>query len=427
MATNPFEEIKKIMELREMGAISESEAAEMLAIVEQQYQPKNESEISAEKPKSFTDDDEPIKLSEEPDEFIIEIQEEKPKVFGDDDEKKSSSDHRNEKPKNFDFDEPKINKYSNESKTIISNKFVYLIAGFGLIFICSFFTAVPAIIWDADEDGYHTYLDDECPDVIGTINGCPDQDKDGVPDQLDSCPTEKGFNNGCPTDSSQTSTDSNQIDISPQKETDKLLNGRAVKVPKDSPLIKFTGQHWIRFKNINYEVSNFENKGYQPVKSQETVDALNKYYGLNGVLKQVPTPSLKQTNTNPQEAATPNPFQKTKPSSKSKGLTQTEEMELKNLLEKEKTTPLNSMEKARKKQLWHYKNAENQKKENETPIPQTKKKNPATNQPSKSVSKGLTASEEKELNYLLQKHETTILTNEEYRRKIALLKKKGNH
>lgn len=346
MASNPFEEIKKIMELREMGAISESEAAEMLAIVEQQYQPKNESEISAEKPKSFTDDDEPIKLSEEPDEFIIEIQEEKPKVFGDDDEKKSSSDHRNEKPKNFDYDEPKINKYSNESKTIISNKFVYLIAGFGLIFICSFFTAVPAIIWDSDEDGYHTYLDDECPDVIGTINGCPDQDKDGVPDQLDSCPTEKGFNNGCPTDSSKTSTDSNQIDISPQKETDKLLNGRAVKVPKESPLIKFTGQHWIRFnKNKNYEVSNFEVKGFQPVKSQETVDALNKYYGLNGVLKQVVT-----TTTNPK--IQPKPI---------------------------------------------------------------------------TTSKGLTASEEKELNYLLQKHETTILTNEEYRRKIALLKKKGNH
>jgi hypothetical protein len=345
MKDNPFEEIKKIMELREKGVISESEAAEMLAIVEQQYQTKNTSEKIEEKPKSFKDDDEPTKLSEEPDEFIIEIQEEKPKVFGEDDEKKSSSDHRNEKPKNFDYDEPKINKYSNESKTIISNKFVYLIAGFGLIFICSFFTAVPAIIWDADEDGYHTYLDDECPDVIGTINGCPDQDKDGVPDNIDECPTEKGINNGCPTDSIKNSTDSNQLEIGPQDGTDKLLNGQAIKVPKDSPLIKFTGQHWIRLKNKNYEVSNFEHKDYQPVKSQETVDVLNKYYGLKGVLKQ--------------------------------GVTTTTNLKIQ-------------------------------------PKPIT-------------TSKGLTVSEEKELNYLLQKHQTTVLSNDEYRRKIFLMNKRDNH
>lgn len=369
MANNLFEEIKKIMELREMGAISESEAAEMLAIVEKQYQPKNESEIIEEKPKSFTDEDEPIKLSEEPDEFIIEIKQEKPKVFGENDdvdnlefeiiidetiekveqqiEEKGDYSNYEDKPKTFGNDaenEPRINRYSKDSQTVISNKFVYLVAGFGLIFICSFFTAIPARIWDSDEDGYHTYLDDNCPEVAGVINGCPDQDKDGFPDNLDKCPTEKGSADGCPANS--TRADSTQNEVSPQEESNKLMKGIAVKVPEDSPLIKFTGQHWIRFNKKNYEVSNFELKGYQPVKSQETVAALNKYYGLKGELK------LNSTN---------NPANSTKVTS--------------------------------------------------TPQP---------------PSKGLTAAEEKELNYLLQKHQTDVLSNEEYRRKIFLMRKKNN-
>lgn len=400
MANNLFEEIKKIMELREMGAISEGEAAEMLAIVEKQYQQKSATEINDDNTNSISEteliqpDEIPV-ISASP---KVEIPEDKPKVFGDDDdvdnlefvidfdapieqdkarvrtEPRSSDNYDN--PKTFGSDAedaPNENKNSSYSKPVITNKFVYLVAGFGLIFICSFFTAVPTSIWDSDEDGYHTYLDDNCPEVAGVINGCPDQDKDGFPDNLDKCPTEKGFNNGCPfppkADTTQIETPVDPSNATaPQEESDKLMLGQAVKIPKDSPLIKFTGQHWIRFnKNKNYEVSNFEVKGYQTVKSQETVDALNKYYGLKGVLKKSGTTAAPITQT-PKTGQTTKPKNQTPPQPsasaeenniefskesvrKTNRLTPAEDMELKNLIEKEKMTPLSALERKRKTTL----------------------------------------------------------------------------
>ncbi|HKJ07205.1 MAG TPA: OmpA family protein, partial [Flavobacteriaceae bacterium] len=42
--------------------------------------------------------------------------------------------------------------------------------------------------------------DDECPNVAGTVNGCPDTDGDGVADKDDECVDVAGSaaNNGCP-------------------------------------------------------------------------------------------------------------------------------------------------------------------------------------------------------------------------------------
>ncbi|MBI1780532.1 MAG: OmpA family protein [Sphingobacteriales bacterium] len=52
---------------------------------------------------------------------------------------------------------------------------------------------------DRDKDGF---LDnsDECPDVPGTVNGCPDKDNDGIADKNDKCPDKYGpaSNGGCP-------------------------------------------------------------------------------------------------------------------------------------------------------------------------------------------------------------------------------------
>lgn len=52
---------------------------------------------------------------------------------------------------------------------------------------------------DTDKDGF---LDtsDECPDVPGTVKGCPDKDKDGIADKNDKCPDKYGpaNNEGCP-------------------------------------------------------------------------------------------------------------------------------------------------------------------------------------------------------------------------------------
>jgi outer membrane protein OmpA-like peptidoglycan-associated protein len=53
---------------------------------------------------------------------------------------------------------------------------------------------VPA---DKDGDWFEDNID-ECPDVAGTVKGCPDTDGDGVADKNDLCPNEKGTLNGCP-------------------------------------------------------------------------------------------------------------------------------------------------------------------------------------------------------------------------------------
>lgn len=52
---------------------------------------------------------------------------------------------------------------------------------------------------DADKDGFDDD-EDECPNVIGTVKGCPDSDGDGIADKDDKCPDLAGVaaNNGCP-------------------------------------------------------------------------------------------------------------------------------------------------------------------------------------------------------------------------------------
>jgi hypothetical protein len=258
------------------------------------------------------------------------------------------------------------------------NKIILLssVGGILILFIVSFFTAVPASIWDADNDGYHIYMDDNCPDEKGTINGCPDQDKDGVPNNLDKCPNEKGSvdgcpdsdgdgvldkdddcdtlkglkeNNGCPktpkADSTQRQTPvESGNDIALQSDADKLMKGEAV----NTTGIEFFRKNpifgkWVKFYKKNYSYSTDKQKGYVDVNSQTTVDLLNKYYGLKGELKKgakttapiTQTPTTGQT-TKPQNQTTPKP-----PTSK---LTPDEEKKLNDLLVKSVTTPLSSDE-----------------------------------------------------------------------------------
>lgn len=50
---------------------------------------------------------------------------------------------------------------------------------------------------DKDRDGVYD-TEDECPDVAGTVKGCPDKDGDGFPDKNDKCPDVAGKLMGCP-------------------------------------------------------------------------------------------------------------------------------------------------------------------------------------------------------------------------------------
>jgi OmpA-OmpF porin, OOP family len=52
---------------------------------------------------------------------------------------------------------------------------------------------------DRDKDGYPNSVD-MCPDMSGTVNGCPDGDKDGIADKDDKCATVPGIQKygGCP-------------------------------------------------------------------------------------------------------------------------------------------------------------------------------------------------------------------------------------
>ncbi len=52
---------------------------------------------------------------------------------------------------------------------------------------------------DTDQDGVYD-VDDQCPSQAGTVRGCPDRDRDGVADKYDKCPEAPGkaSNAGCP-------------------------------------------------------------------------------------------------------------------------------------------------------------------------------------------------------------------------------------
>lgn len=270
----------------------------------------------------------------------------------------------------------------NRNKIILLSSFV----GILILFIVSFFTAIPASIWDADNDGFHTYMYDNCPNEKGTINGCPDSDKDGFPDNLDKCPKEKGKVNGCPDSDGDGVLDKDddcdtlkglkenngcpkipKADsikretpvklgnaIAPQEESDKLMKGEAV----NTTGIEFFRKNpifgkWVKFYKKNYSYSIDKQKGYVEVNSQTTVDLLNKYYGLKGELKQVGSTTAPITQT-PKTSQTTKPRNQnqtqTNTTTKNK-LTDAEENELKELLKKFETTPLNSDEIKRKKEL----------------------------------------------------------------------------
>jgi len=261
------------------------------------------------------------------------------------------------------------------------------VAGVIVLFVLSFFTMVPAFLWDSDGDGFHNYRNDNCPAVSGTCqgcldsdndgfadskdecptessttcNGCPDRDNDGVADKADSCLNEPGSSNcsGCPDKDSDGVSDS--LDQCPDEkglkinqgcpetqapptidDGEKLQNGEAVKVPSefDNYVVE---NKWLRLKNNGYEYSDYEKRAYKSVSTKETVEKLNAFYGL-----QVPLP---QENPQPPKG----PVGPKTP--KGKGLTPAEETELRELIEIEKTDKLlTTPQKQRKKDLEMKKN-----------------------------------------------------------------------
>jgi hypothetical protein len=312
--------IKTLVELRDKGSISKEEFDQMLALLEQElHRENNDASV-----------------------------------------------------KNTDSD-PKNNQKSVKRKTILLGS----IAGGVLLLALSFFTMVPAFLWDSDGDGFHNYRNDNCPAESGTCQGCldsdkdgfadsedecpkenstmckgcPDSDNDGVADKADSCVNELGSPNcsGCPDKDSDGVRDS--LDQCPEVkglkifhgcskermlelERIKLVQGLAIKAP---PSCKATaGEHWIRFVNGHYEFSKFETKGFKDVKSNQTVQELNAYFELKGTLK--PKPIIVK----------PEP----KPKPMGKGLTYAEQAELKELIWKErKGELLTPIERARMKNL----------------------------------------------------------------------------
>ncbi|HET9058097.1 MAG TPA: OmpA family protein [Chitinophagaceae bacterium] len=71
-------------------------------------------------------------------------------------------------------------------------------------------------IKDEDNDGIDDKLD-ECPDIAGTIKGCPDMDKDSIADKDDKCPDVAGIAkyNGCPIPDSDQDGVNDEIDKCP--------------------------------------------------------------------------------------------------------------------------------------------------------------------------------------------------------------------
>jgi outer membrane protein OmpA-like peptidoglycan-associated protein len=58
---------------------------------------------------------------------------------------------------------------------------------------------MPVVVSDKDKDGFADSTD-VCPDIAGTLKGCPDRDNDGIADQDDACPDSLGLARykGCP-------------------------------------------------------------------------------------------------------------------------------------------------------------------------------------------------------------------------------------
>jgi hypothetical protein len=274
----------------------------------------------------------------------------------------------------------KIERKHKRNKGIILGSIAAVI----VLVVLSFFTMVPAFLWDSDGDGFHNYRNDNCPAVSGTCQGCldsdkdgfvdsedecpkessttckgcPDRDNDGVADNADNCVNEPGSPNcsGCPDKDSDGVSDS--LDQCPEEkgsanfhgcskermvelERKKLEQGLAIKAP---PSCKATaGEHWIRFVNGHYEFSEFETKGFKDVKSNQTVQELNAYFELKGTLK--PKPIIVKPEQNPKPPKGPvGP----KPP-KGKGLTPAEQDELNGLIEIERTGGLLNTEQIRRK------------------------------------------------------------------------------
>ena len=325
--------IKTLVELRDQGSISKEEFDQMLALLEQELHREN---------------------------------------------KDASALNTNGVPQNI---EP-----SGKRKTVL----LVSATGVLVLFVLSFFTMFPAFLWDSDGDGFHNYRNDNCPAVSGTCQGCldsdndgfadsedecpkessktckgcPDRDNDGVADKADSCLNEPGSPNcsGCPDKDSDGVSDS--LDQCPEEkgiksnqgcpdtdapeepkttdDTQKLLNGEAVKVPAElgNYVVK---NKWLRLKNKRYEYSDYEKTGYIKVAKNEMVEKLNAFYGL-----QVPLPE--QNPKPPKGPVGPKP-------PKGTGLTQAEEAELNDLSVKEANGGLLSeKEKNRKRTLEAKKN-----------------------------------------------------------------------
>ena len=260
-------------------------------------------------------------------------------------------------------------------------KQIYL-AIIGLVLITSvlsYFTMVPAFLWDGDGDGFHTCRTDNCPDKFGkTCMGCPDTDNDGIADSEDTCPNlfgNKSANgcpdtdgdnvkdaddrcssvrgtvgcNGCPdtdgdyvadsvdkcpTVSGPVSNDGCPEEVGP-KDVEKPNATRAIKVPNNFYNLIIEGK-WLKFIDGHYEYSEKEYEDYKPVTSQETVDKLNAYYQLKGSLKK----------TGPIVKKDPKPVIKDPPKIKS-NLTPAEQAELNGLIDKATKGPLSAYEKKR--------------------------------------------------------------------------------
>jgi OmpA-OmpF porin, OOP family len=82
------------------------------------------------------------------------------------------------------------------------------------------------VIKDTDKDGVYDNVD-ECPEIPGTIKGCPDRDKDGVADKDDKCADVAGLikYSGCPI---------------PDTDGDGI-NDEADKCPNETGLAKYNG------------------------------------------------------------------------------------------------------------------------------------------------------------------------------------------
>ena len=248
--------------------------------------------------------------------------------------------------------------------------------------ILSYFTMIPAFIWDKDGDGFHTYRNDNCPEELGkTCNGCPDADNDQIADKDDYCKTSKGLAsaNGCPDSDGDGIKDADDqcltefgttgckgcpdsdgdnvtdgLDNCPNEKGLKQYNGclqdpsslarakdkaaleagNAVRVLGDIGNYKVANK-WLIFKDGHYEYSVYEKKKYKAVETQEIVEILNQYYGLQGILKK---PAIVTQPPGP------------KPTSG--GLTQAEESELNGLIAKENSgTMLTQKERSRKEAL----------------------------------------------------------------------------